>query len=90
MNINIKTTNITLTDSISDYTSKRLEAVKQLLANDSTIRCDVELGKTSAHHKNGDISRSTWSATKSSARCVPQKIEKFLSFDVVEQRSRGC
>lgn len=58
MNINIKTTNISLTDAISDYTTKRLESVKHLLANDSTVRCDVELGRTSAHHRNGDIFRA--------------------------------
>jgi ribosomal subunit interface protein len=58
MNINIKTSNISLTDAISDYTSKRLESVKQFLASDPTVRCDVELGRTTNHHKNGDIFRA--------------------------------
>lgn len=58
MNINIKTTNFSSTEAISDYTTKRLEAVKQLLANDPTVKCDVELGKTSNHHKHGDIFRA--------------------------------
>lgn len=55
MNINIKTTNITLTPAISDYTSKRLEAIKEFLKNDTTVRCDIELARTTTHHKNGDI-----------------------------------
>ena len=58
MNINIKTTNITLTEAITDYTSKRLEAIKQLLNNDTTAQCDIELGRTSAHHKHGDVFRA--------------------------------
>ena len=58
MNINIKTSNISLTEAISDYTTKRLESVKQLLAADPTVRCEVELGRTSNHHKNGDIFRA--------------------------------
>jgi ribosomal subunit interface protein len=58
MNINIKTSNISLTEAITDYTTKRLKSVKQLLQNDTTIRCDVELGRTTAHHKNGDIFRA--------------------------------
>jgi ribosomal subunit interface protein len=58
MNINIKTTNITLTEAISDYTSKRLDAITQLLKDDPTVRFDVELAKTSNHHKNGDIFRA--------------------------------
>ena len=58
MNINIKTSNISLTEAISDYTSKRLESVKQLLASDPTVKCDVELGRTTTHHKSGDIFRA--------------------------------
>ncbi len=58
MNINIKTTNISLTTAISDYTSKRLETIKQFLQNDTTIQCDIELARTTIHHKNGDIFRA--------------------------------
>ncbi len=58
MHINIKTTNITLTEAISDYTSKRLDAITSFFKDDTTVKCDVELGKTSNHHKNGDIFRA--------------------------------
>jgi len=58
MNINIKTLNITLTEAISDYVSKRLEAIQQLLESDPAVQCDVELGRTTIHHKNGDIFRA--------------------------------
>lgn len=58
MNINIKTTNITLTEAISDYTSKRLDAVMNFLKDDPTVRCDIELGRTSHHHNKGDIFRA--------------------------------
>ncbi len=55
MNTNIKTTNITLTPSISDYTNKRLEKIALLLAGDQTVQCDIELGRTTSHHQKGDI-----------------------------------
>lgn len=58
MNINIKTTNISLTDAISDYTTKRLDAITQFFKDDMTAKCAVELGKTTNHHKNGDIFRA--------------------------------
>lgn len=58
MNINIKTTNFALTEAISDYTSKRFETIKQLLQDDSTVRCDIELARTTNHHKNGDVYRA--------------------------------
>lgn len=58
MTINIKTTNITLTEAISDYTSKRLDAITQFFKDDTTVKCDIELGRTTHHHKNGDIFRA--------------------------------
>jgi ribosomal subunit interface protein len=55
MNINIKTTGISLTPSISDYVEKRLRPIEKLLQDDSTVQCDVELAKTTNHHRHGDI-----------------------------------
>lgn len=55
MNIHIKTTNITLTDSISDYVNKRLEKIEKLTVDDPSARCDVELAKTTGHHHKGEI-----------------------------------
>lgn len=55
MNINIKTTAITLTPAISDYTNKRLDKISSLLQNDPSVQCHVELAKTTGHHNKGDI-----------------------------------
>ncbi len=54
MSINIKATNIELTSALEEYVNKRMESVIKFLAeNDYTIQ--VEVGKTTNHHKNGDI-----------------------------------
>ena len=58
MNTNIKTTDITLTPAISEYVAKRLAKIGALLEGDSTAICDVELGRTTAHHQKGDIFRA--------------------------------
>jgi len=58
MNTNIKATNITITPEVTSYVDKRLEAVISLFKNDSTAQMDIEIGKTTAHHKNGDIFRA--------------------------------
>ncbi len=59
MNINIKTTNIDLTPAISDYVSKRLEKLEKVIdKKDTSIICDVEIGKTTDHHQKGDIFRA--------------------------------
>ena len=55
MNTNIKTTNITLTPSISEYIDKRLEKVSKILESDPAAKCDIEIGLTNNHHNKGDI-----------------------------------
>ena len=55
MNINIKTTNISLTPAVSEYTSKRLGSIEKFFKNDPTCQCDIELARTTVHHRNGDI-----------------------------------
>ncbi len=58
MNINIKATNITLTPSISNYTEKRLNKISRLLKGDQSVKCDVEVGRTTEHHYKGDVFRA--------------------------------
>jgi len=58
MNIKIKTTGISLTPAISEYADKRIEKVTKMIGGDPSFICDVELAKTTAHHKNGDIFRA--------------------------------
>jgi ribosomal subunit interface protein len=48
-------TNIAMTPAISEYVTKRLKKAEDLLSNDQTAQCDVELAKTSDHHQKGEI-----------------------------------
>lgn len=59
MNIHIKTTNLTLTPEIKEYFDKKMEGLDRLIdPNDTSVSCQVELGKISNHHKSGDIYRA--------------------------------
>ncbi len=58
MNINTKSSNIKLTPAIENYISKRLEVLERFFKNDMTAQCNIEVAKTTAHHKNGDIFRA--------------------------------
>lgn len=56
MKFNLKATNVTLHDDIRSYLEKRLQSLDKFIdGNDSTIIIDVELGRTTKHHQNGDI-----------------------------------
>lgn len=57
MKINIKATNIELTEAIRDYALKRFSKLEKFLGDKDTV-LSIELGKTSDHHKSGDIFRA--------------------------------
>lgn len=58
MNIRIKTTNITLNESLSEYVNRCLAKLTKVVGGDPTILCDVELARTTQHHQKGDIFRA--------------------------------
>jgi len=59
MNTKIKTTGVGLTDDVHSYLNKRLSFIEQLInAKDKNVLCEVELSKTTGHHKQGDIYRA--------------------------------
>lgn len=56
MRLNLKATNITLTDDVRAYLEKRLQSLDKLISfDDPAVIVDVELGCTTKHHQNGDI-----------------------------------
>lgn len=58
MNINIKATGIELTEAIRNYTEKKISSVEKYLKNASTVAVQVEVGKTTKHHKSGEVFRA--------------------------------
>jgi putative sigma-54 modulation protein len=57
MKINVKATNITLTPSISEYIEKKLAMLQKFFDNKEVL-VNIEVGKTTRHHKSGDIFRA--------------------------------
>lgn len=59
MHINIKETNITLTPEASEYLDKRLASLEKLIdPDDTSAMADVEVGKTTTHHRQGNVFRA--------------------------------
>jgi ribosomal subunit interface protein len=59
MKINTKATGITLTPSISEYIGKKINLLEKFFqeqAGEALI--NVEVGRTTKHHKSGDIFRA--------------------------------
>jgi len=58
MKTNIKTTNISLTPAISEYIEKKISVLDKFYKTEEEISVNVEVGKTTHHHKSGDIFRA--------------------------------
>jgi putative sigma-54 modulation protein len=56
MYIKIKGLHFELTDAIQDYIHKKLAGLEKFLKDGSKV--EVEVGKTTRHHQNGDIFRA--------------------------------
>ena len=58
INTNIKATNMELTGAINDYVNKRLDGIKKFIKETDKVIVQVEVGKTTNHHKQGDVFRA--------------------------------
>ena len=62
MKINIQGLHTTLTPAIEAYTQKRISSLSKFIqhgtadaSSDESVVCNIDLVKTSAHHRSGDI-----------------------------------
>jgi putative sigma-54 modulation protein len=55
MNIKITSKSFDITPAIEEYVFKRLSSLEKFLDKEKEILCEVEIGKTTTHHKSGDI-----------------------------------
>ncbi|HEU0085787.1 MAG TPA: ribosome-associated translation inhibitor RaiA [Candidatus Paceibacterota bacterium] len=55
MKINITSKNIELTDSIKDYVQKKVTNLEKLLEKDHEAIINFEVGKSTKHHKSGEV-----------------------------------
>lgn len=58
MQYTIKTTEFEMTPAVSEYLDTKLALLEKFITkDDESIKCDVEVGKTTNRHHSGDIFR---------------------------------
>lgn len=60
MKINTKATNISITPAIADYIEKKINMLDKFFRGSGAedVLVNVEVGKTTRHHKSGDVFRA--------------------------------
>lgn len=82
MSINIKSTLIELTPALQDYTEKRLRTITKYTEGDCLI--EVEIGKTTNHHRNGEVYRAevnVMTPLGKQYRAVSEKMDLYEAID---------
>lgn len=67
MNINIKAINMELTDAIRGYVETKVKTLERFLKRDDVF-VQVEVGKITNHHKNGDVFKAEIEVTSAGHR----------------------
>jgi len=84
MRISIKATNIDLTEPLRLYVTERVESVQKLTTiPEESLHAAVEIGKTTHHHKQGDIFRSevNFHLAHTLVRAVAVKDDLYAAID---------
>lgn len=87
MNIHIRVAGIELTPAIEEYVNRKGEMLKKFADMGSTpADLAVEVGKTTAHHKSGDIFRAEFQMhTKNGDfRTVSENIDLYSAIDTAK------
>ena len=87
MKHNIKTTNFFLTPAITEYVNKRLSHLDKFISpeDSETVMCYVDIGKTTQHHKAGDVFKAEFTIHigGKSLRAVAEKDDLYTAIDAV-------
>ncbi len=87
INIALKGLHMDITPAIREYTENKVRMLEKFLhANEEDIYIEIELGKTTGHHQNGDIFRAemTLIAPRITLRTEAQKVDLYAAIDAVK------
>lgn len=87
MTTNIKSTNMELTEAINGYINKRLEGVKKFTKEDEELIAYIEVGKTTNHHKQGDVFKAEFNIEISGKKfyTVAEKEDLYTAIDEAKE-----
>ncbi len=90
MNIKIRSKNFELTPAIDDYVSKKISTLEKFLIVKSGVLCEVEIGRTTLHHKSGDIFRAEVNITEPGSKqifAVAEEADLYTAIDIVRDEA---
>lgn len=90
MNIKIHSKNFEITEAIDDYVTKKISSLEKFLDVKDGVLCEIEVGKTTEHHKSGDIFRAEVNITepgKTQVYVVAEEADLYTAIDMVRDEA---
>jgi putative sigma-54 modulation protein len=90
MNIKIRAVNFDLTPAIEEYVNKKISSLEKFLDKNENNLCEVELGRTTKHHKSGDIFKAELNIVESGNRqfyAVAEESDLYSAIDIVRDEA---
>ncbi|MFZ2523042.1 MAG: ribosome-associated translation inhibitor RaiA [Minisyncoccia bacterium] len=83
MNIKIRSKDYELTPAIEEYINKKLGSLDKFFGGDNVL-CEVEIGKSTEHHKSGDIFSAEVNISQPGSRQFYAKSEQSDLYSAVD------
>ena len=90
MNIKLRSKNLEITPAINDYVFKKISTLEKFLNARKEILCEVEIGKTTSHHKSGDIFRAEVNINEPGSKqvyAVAEEADLYAAIDIVRDEA---
>ena len=91
MNIKIRSKDFDLTPAIEDYVNKKISSLEKFLEKkDEEVICEVEIGRTTMHHKSGDIFKAEVNIVQPGNKqifAVAEEPDLYTAIDIVRDEA---
>jgi putative sigma-54 modulation protein len=90
MNIKIRSVSFEVTPAIDDYITKKISSLEKFLGTKDNVLCEVEIGRTTMHHKSGDIFKAEINIVEPGGKQVYAKAEEedlYAAIDIVRDEA---
>lgn len=90
MNIKIRSVGFDLTPAIDEYVTKKISSLEKFLDASADLLCEVEIGKTTNHHKSGDIFKAEINIIRPGSKQVyarAEEAELYTAIDIVRDEA---
>jgi len=93
MNLNIKTNGFDLTPSVRDYIEKKIGALEKFVLDEhkSALKIDIEVGRSTFHHKKGDVyeAKAHLTMPKIDIYAAEESEDIFSAIDLIEAKIKN-